>query len=160
MNSTGPRSPRRRGPRRALRQALTGLLTLVCLCGGQLLVSPTASGQSGLDIELNTVEDQGGGCVASFVFQNDLGAALDRFNLDLVLFDGQGAILRRLMLDLAPLSNGKTRVASFRLHEEACSKLGRVLINDIPACRAEGGGDLDCLAGLTVHSRTTIGLTK
>ena len=160
MSFTGPRPPRRLGPPRAFRRALTGLLTLVCLSGGQLLISPTASGQSGLDIELNKIEDQDGGCVASFVLQNNLGAALDRFNLDLVLFDGQGAIMRRLMLDLAPLVSGKTRVASFRLHDGACAKLGRVLVNDIPVCRAEGGGDLDCLAGLTVHSRTTIGLTK
>jgi hypothetical protein len=135
-------------------------LTLVCLCALQLLPSPAASGQSGLDIELNKIEDQDGGCVAWFVFQNNLGAALDRFNLDLVLFDGQGTVMRRLLLDLAPLNNGKTRVASFRLHDGACSKLGRVLVNDIPACRAEGGGDLDCLAGLTVHSRATIGLSK
>jgi hypothetical protein len=113
-----------------------------------------------LDIELDKIEDQGGGCVASFVLQNDLGAVLDRFNLDLVLFDEQGAIVRRLMLDLAPLVNGKTQVAGIRLHESACAKLGRVLVNDIPACRAEGGGDLDCLAGLAVRSRTTIGLTK
>ena len=121
---------------------------------------PASAQSSGLSIELNKAEDVDGGCVASFVFQNNLGATLDRFNLDLFLFDPDGVIVRRVTIDLAPLLNGKTRVAQFHLHSGACVGLGRILVNDFPKCRAETGAQLDCLAGLTVSSRSAIALAK
>ncbi len=122
--------------------------------------SPALAQASGLSIELNKAEDFDGGCMASFVFQNNLGATLDRFNLDLFLFDAEGVIVRRLTIDMAPLPNGKTRVAQFHLHNGACAELSRILVNDIPQCRAETGEPVDCLAGLAVSSRSAISLTK
>lgn len=121
---------------------------------------PVLAQSSGLAVELNKAEDVDGGCVASFVFQNNLGATLDRFNLDLFLFDPQGVIVRRVTIDLAPLLDGKTRVAQFHLHAGACAEVSRVLVNDIPQCRAETGESVDCLAGLAVSSRAAISLTK
>jgi len=135
------------------------------MAGG--LVSATLSGSApalaqdgGLTIELNKVEDFDGGCMASLVFQNALGATLDRFNLDLFLFDTEGVIVRRVMIDLAPLPNGKTRVAQFHLHTGACAGLGRILVNDFPQCRAETGQSVDCLTGLALSSRSAIALEK
>ena len=132
--------------------------------GSVLALTPgpsTALAQDdGLTIELNKTEDLDGGCMASFVFQNNLGATLDRFNVDLFLFDPEGVIVRRVTIDMAPLPNGKTRVAQFHLHSGACVGLGRILVNDFPQCRAETGAQLDCLAGLTVSSRSAIALAK
>jgi len=121
---------------------------------------PARAQDGGLAIELNKVEDFDEVCMASFVFQNNLGVTLDRFNLDLFLFDTEGVILRRVLIDLAPLLDGKTRVAQFRLHGGPCAELGRILVNDFPQCRAETGQPVDCLAGLTVSSRSAIALTK
>lgn len=121
---------------------------------------PFARAQGGLAIELNKVEDFDDGCMASFVFQNNLGATLDRFNLDLFLFDAQGVIMRRVTIDMAPLPNGKTRVAQFHLHSGPCAELSRVLVNDFPQCRADDGEPVDCLAGLAVSSRSPIVLAK
>lgn len=136
-------------------------MAVACLCSGLLLLSVHARAEErGLAIELNKVEDLDGGCLASLVFQNSLGVALDRFNLELILFDSGGVIVQRLMIDLAPLRDGKTRVAQFRLYDGPCSNLSRVLVNDVPACRAEGDGELDCLAGLSVFSRSEIDLVK
>lgn len=142
-----------------------GLLAGFVLAGGLVSAAltgavPARAQDSGLAIELNKVEDFGEGCMASFVFQNNLGATLDRFNLDLFLFDTEGVIVRRVLIDMAPLVNGKTRVAQFHLHSGACAELSRILVNDFPQCRAESGEGVDCLAGLTVSSRSAIALAK
>jgi hypothetical protein len=143
------------------RRILVGMALAVGLVSATVLAPPLASAQSsGLSIELNKAEDFDGSCVASFVFQNNLGATLDRFNLDLFLFDSQGVIVRRVTIDLAPLLDGKTRVAQFHLHSGACAEVSRILVNDIPQCRAESGESVNCLAGLAVSSRSAIALTK
>ena len=143
------------------RRAVAGVAMVVGLVSAMVLGPPTALAQSGgLSIELNKTEDFDGGCMASFVFQNNLGETLDRFNLDLFLFDPEGVIVRRVTIDMAPLLDGKTRVAQFHLHAGACAELSRILVNDIPQCRAETGEPVDCLAGLAVSSRSAILLTK
>ena len=142
-------------------RAFAGFVLAVGLFAAMMLGPPPALGQSsGLSVELNKAEDVNGGCVASFVFQNNLGATLDRFNLDLFLFDPQGVIVRRVTIDMAPLLDGKTRVAQFHLHAGGCAGLSRILVNDIPQCRAETGEPVECLAGLAVSSRSAILLTK
>ena len=101
-----------------------------------------------------------GGCTGTLLFRNELGATLDRFNLDLFLFDDSGVITRRITIDMAPLRNGKTSVGLFRLIDGPCAGLSRVLVNDIPSCRAEHGSAVDCLAGLSVSSRSAVELIK
>ena len=135
-----------------------GLITAGLIAGSR--TDPAAAAEPGLVIELNKVEDLDGGCVGSLLLTNQLGVALDRFNLDLFLFDASEVIVRRIMIDMAPLRSGKTRVAMFHLIDGACSGLSRVLVNDIPTCRAESGGELDCLAGLSVSSRSAVELVK
>ena len=112
-------------------------------------------------IELNKVEDNGGSCLASFVVRNRLGHTLDRFSMDLYVFDSDGVIARQVLLDLAPLRGNKTTVLSFFLIERPCGEISRILINDIPSCRSEGTGEtLDCLDGLSVSSRSPIEMVK
>ncbi len=149
-----------RGSARAF-SSLAALAVAAGLWAGIVLTAPAARSQdNGLAVELNKVENFEGGCMASFVFHNSLGYTLDRFNLDLILFDREGVIVRRVMIDLAPLRDGKTRVAQFRLHHEECDEVSRVLVNDIPQCRAEAGHELDCVAALEVMSRGDIELAK
>jgi hypothetical protein len=121
---------------------------------------PVRAADPGISIELNKAEDNGGSCVASFVLRNGLGQPLDRFNLDLYVFDNNGVIARQVLLDLAPLRNDKTTVFRFALIDRPCADIGHVLVNDIPACRAEGGQTMDCLKDLTIASRGRIALTK
>lgn len=129
-----------------------------------LLGAPLAAGAAGpgLTIELNKAENSGPNtCVGAFVVRNDMAAALDRFSLDLYVFDADGIIAQQLVLDLAPLRADKTTVVRFALLDRPCAAIGKVLINDIPSCRsAATGQDLDCLAALSVSSRHRIGLTK
>jgi hypothetical protein len=137
------------------------ILSLLCLlhfaaAGGNIAQAQTDA----LSIELNKVEDLEGNCVASIVVANRLGQRLDRFSLDLFVFDAKGVISRQLLLDLAPLRRDKTSVARFALIDSLCAEVTKVLVNDIPACRSEDGQDLDCLKNLAVYSRSTIQLTK
>ncbi len=120
-----------------------------------------AAAEPGLDIELNKAEDGDGACVASFVVRNDMGQSLDRFSMDLYVFDRDGVIARQVLLDLAPLRGDKTTVARFNLIARPCAEVSRILVNDIPSCRGAGSGEtLDCLAALTVSSRGKIEMVK
>ena len=129
-----------------------------------IAVSWGAAGAAGpgIMIELNKAEDTAeDSCLAAFVVRNDMADPLDRFSLDLYVFDSEDIIARQLVIDLAPLRAEKTTVVRFPLLSQPCATIGRVLINDIPSCRsATTGEDLDCLSGLEVSSRNRIGLTK
>ena len=121
---------------------------------------PARAAEPHLGIELNKAEDSGGSCVASFVLRNGLGHTLDRFNLDLFVFDREGVIARQVLLDLAPLRHDKTTVFRFALIDRPCAEIGQILVNAIPACRSETGEALDCLNGMKISSRGRIALTK
>lgn len=160
-SNTHPTSTKRTGGQRIrwrlmrlARAAFTGSALL-------LLGAVPATGAESLHIELNKVEDSGDSCLASFVIRNELGQTLDRFSLDIYVFDRDGIIARQVLLDLAPLPVNKTTVARFSLIQTACDDIGQVLVNNIPSCRSEATGEtLDCLAGLTVSSRSRIDLVK
>ena len=65
-----------------------------------------------------------------------------------------------MLVNIAPLNTDKTTIASFALNREGCGSIGRVLLNDVPACRAGAGNELDCLTGIAVSSRDGIALFK
>ncbi len=149
----------RRAPFRRVLPVLAGAALVVAIAAG--LGVPAPAGEPGIGIELNKVEDNSGSCLASFVVRNGLGQTLDRFSMDLYVFDSDGVIARQVLLDLAPLRGNKTTVLSFFLIERPCGEISRILINDIPSCRSEGTGEaLDCLDGLSVSSRSLIEMVK
>ena len=149
----------RRAPFRRILPVFAGAALVLAITAG--LGAPAPAGEPGIEIELNKAEDNGGACLASFVVQNRLGHTLDRFSMDLYVFDRDGVIARQVLLDLAPLRGNKTTVARFSLIERPCGEISRILVNDIPSCRSEGTGEtLDCLDGLTVTSRGPIEMIK
>ncbi len=135
-------------------RALGAAAALTALASRGLAADPA------LSIELNKLEETDGKCQASLVIDNRLGHALDRFNMDLIVFDQAGVIAQRVLVDLAPLRDDKTTVATFTLVDGSCAGIGRVLVNDIPACHGADGVDLDCVAALTVSSRAGTPLAK
>ncbi len=125
------------------------------------LLAPAALAEDGpLAIELNKIENTDEGCRTLFVFDNRTGHELDRFQVDLILFDSKGVYKKQLMLDMAPLYADKKTVASFLLGEDSCADIGSILVNDIPQCRNGSGNALDCLARLKVQSLSEIPLEK
>lgn len=162
MRKTNTTASGRAGRRRARRRlARVSSLALTLTLMTSAAVQPTlAQGDRGLYIELNKVEDGGGACLATFVVRNTLGHTLDRFRIDLYVFDRKDVVSRQVLLDMAPLRRDKTMVSRFSLSEKPCTEIGRLLINDLPQCRSESGETLDCLAGLRVASKDRIELFK
>ena len=136
------------------------LAPAIALLAALNLVSPAIAAEDGISLELNSAKTVSEACETSFVVRNGLPHTLDRFQLDLYVFDTDGVIKSRSTIDLAPLRADKSTVLAFRLHAAPCASVSKVLVNDIPLCRAEFGTVLDCLAGLSVSSRHSIELTK
>jgi hypothetical protein len=65
-------------------------------------------------------------------FENRSEVALDTLKLDLVLFSKDGAIIRRLIADMAPVRPMKTMVRAFLVDAE-CHQVGAILVNDVTA---------------------------
>ena len=77
------------------------LLTLiqtsaVFLCLPLFAWCPPALAQEGLKIELTQLETVEGACRAYLLFENKSGSAFDSLKLDLVMFDPNGVINKRL----------------------------------------------------------------
>ncbi len=138
-----------------------GALVLVAaLAGLHLLARPAAAADGNLDIELNKLDDTEQGCRSVFVFDNRTGHELDRFRVDLILFDPKGVYSKQLLLDMAPLYANKKTVASFLLDDQACDGIGSILVNDVPWCEDGAGVTLECVKMLGVRSLTKVPLQK
>jgi hypothetical protein len=135
-----------------IRLSLTGFIL-----SGLLL---EASAEGNVNIELNKLEAQNNACRPYLVLNNTGTTGFTEFKLDLVLFDRDGIIARRLALDIAPLRPGKTTVKSFDITELDCAVLGRILLNDIASCRNGDNELADCLDRLTLSSRTNAKFIK
>jgi hypothetical protein len=106
------------------------------------------------------MEDTEQGCLSSFLFDNQTGHQLSRFQLDLVFFDAEGVAAKQLLLDMAPLYVDKKTFASFVLDATACDKIGSILVNAVPACENGSGHEIGCVDLLKVSSRSEVPLEK
>jgi hypothetical protein len=113
-----------------------------------------------LDIELNKLEDRDGQCAVSLLLTNRMAETLDQVRFDLYVFDRDGVIARRLLLDTGPMRTDKTTVATFALVDGPCNEVGRLLINDVPICETHDGTAVDCVAALNLTSRAAVPLGK
>lgn len=118
------------------------------------------SGGDGVILELNKLEKSEKGCRAYVVVTNPTKTAYDAFKLDLVLFQTDGVIGRRLALDLSPVRPDKRAVKLFDLEGAKCEDIGSFLINDVLDCRTSAGPASDCLANLKVKSLTKVEISK
>jgi hypothetical protein len=136
-----------------------------CLGRGALVLVAAFAGtaqaaEGSLGIELNKLENTKEGCRSVFVFDNQTGHELDRFRIDLILFDPAGVYTKQLLLDLAPLYQDKKTVASFLLDDAPCAQIGSILVNDVPWCEDGSGAKVDCVGLLEVRSRSGTPLQK
>jgi hypothetical protein len=133
----------------------------VCAALGlAVVVQPLVAATPELLIELNKLEDTDQGCRSLFLFDNGTGHELNRFRVDLILFDPEGVYAKQLLLDLAPLHEDKKVLASFLLAEKPCSSIGSILVNGLPLCEDGAGAQVDCVPLLKVESRTEVPLEK
>ena len=72
-------------------------------------------------VELNSIESADNRCRLNFVVQNKSRVAIDSMKLDLVGFDTDGGIVRRLIIEMAPVRAAKTIVRAFTWTSTAVS---------------------------------------
>lgn len=116
--------------------------------------------EPGLRVELNRLEAVDGACRVYLVLNNATADSFDAFKLDLVLFDTDGVIARRLAVETAPLRPRKTSVKLFDLDALPCDRVGTMLLNDVLACNTASGPMADCVARVETASRASAQLVK
>lgn len=119
-----------------------------------------AADAPGLSLELNKVEPSDNGCRIFMVIDNQAETGLAALRLDLVFFQTDGVIGKRVALDLAPLRAQKRSVKAFDIDKIKCDSIGSILINEVSECRSETGALENCLARISLKSLATIQLTK
>jgi len=115
------------------------------------LIAPCAqAADEPVRIELNALEGAENRCRMTFVIENKAKQAIESLKLDLALFNTDGAVYRRMVVDMAPLRPAKTNVKTFST-EGDCAQLGSVLVNEVTACQP--GDPAACLDELALSSR-------
>ena len=103
-----------------------------------------------MQVELNALENTENRCRMTFVIENKGKAAVDSLKLDLALFNTDGAVYRRMVVDMAPVRAAKTIVEGLRDRGD-CAQLGKVLVNEVTACTP--GDAAACQDQLALSSR-------
>lgn len=119
---------------------------------------PTSATQLG--VELNRLEQLDSVCRVYLVFENKLGSPLEALQLELVLFDSQGFVWRRLTLDAAPIAEDKTSVKLFDLADTECDQMGRILINDLVEIAGPDGALPNDVTQLDLSTKLKVDLFK
>jgi hypothetical protein len=140
-----------------VQQALWAVVAAAFL--GVAAQDATAQDGAPIRIELNKLTPREGACEAYLVLRNPGGAALETLRLDLVMFDGDGVIARRLAVEAGPVLPDKTSVRAFLIDGLACEAVGTMLLNDVAACADVSGPRADCLGMLALDARSGLDFT-
>ncbi len=114
--------------------------------------------QSGLLMELNTVQDVEGACRLTFLVDNKTGAAIDSVSFETVIFDASGSVVRLSLFNFRDLPVDRPRVRQFDLPGLTCDGLGQALINGANTCVVAGTDSQLCDDALKLNSRTDVEL--
>ena len=126
-----------------------------------LIASSSAFAQAGgIEVELNKLEPVDGACRAYLVTQNLTDARFDAVQLDVVMFDNDGIVARRLAVQIGPMPKNKTSIKVFDIKDLACQDIGQLLLNDVIECRDDSGARDDCLSLLSVSQRGNVPFIK
>jgi hypothetical protein len=124
-----------------------------------LIALPAAAEPGRIAVEFNDLQQADEGCRAVFVLNNGLDQALGKLALRVVAFDREQHAKLFLSLDVGALPVGKTRIVRFDLGEGvACESVGRLVLDDVTACEAEGTGvdPAACLAAAALSTRAGV----
>jgi len=133
-----------------MRPTLGPTFLLFALLG---VAAPARAADGAVTVELNKLEPNGAACRAYLVLENGTESAFASLKLDLVMFDADGVVAKRLAVETAPLPAGKTSLKAFDVDGLACAEIGSVLLNDVMACADASGARDDCLALVTPSAR-------
>jgi hypothetical protein len=140
----------------AVATAIVLLAAAAAPVAGPARAEDTADVAPATTVELNRLEDAGGGCRLTLVVANPGAQRFEQLKLDLVLFDTGGVVARRLAVETGPVRPSKTVVRLFEAADLACAGIGRLLLNDVVACEGEAGPLVGCVDRLATASRTAV----
>ena len=141
---------------RAKRRRLAAARTAAAVIGvlGLLGAGPSpVAAEPLVSIELNKLEPGEQACQAYLVIENGTETEFESLKLDLVVFDQDLIIARRLAVETAPLRPGKTVVKAFPIAAVGCDEISRVLLNGVASCRDLSGERSGCDTQLRISSR-------
>jgi hypothetical protein len=101
-------------------------------------------------VELNSGETAQNQCRLTFVVENKGEAPIDVLKLDLVVFNRENRVHRRMVTEMGPVRGAKTIVKTYSV-DGACTEIRSILVNDIPAC-APAKPEV-CIDSLALSSR-------
>jgi hypothetical protein len=139
-----------RGARKFSECMMIRTISLALAAQAMLAGVALAADAAPIYVELNSLESAQNHCRVSFVVQNKAEAPIESLKLDLIAFNRDGVIARRLVVEMGPIRKEKTMVRTFNL-EGACGNIGSVLVNDVPACTPGDAGA--CVDRLELSSR-------
>jgi len=119
--------------------------------------APTPPG--GVTVELNRLEPRGDACRTYVLIRNESDTAYRSLKMDLFVLDAGGVVAQRLAVEAAPLAARKTTIKLFDVPGVGCDRFGRVLLNDVIACDADGPRD-DCLARISTATKSSVPFEK
>ncbi len=127
---------------------------------GALFAASAAAQSTKLSVELNKLEAGDDACRAYLVLANDSGTTFTALKLDLVMFNPDGIVARRLAVDAAPLPANKTMLRVFDIDGLPCSEVSRLLLNDVIDCDSADGAVDGCLGSISVGARGGLSFFK
>lgn len=134
---------------------------------------PAFAQSGGVQVELNKLQPVDDACRAYLVTQNLSDTAFDSLKLDVVMFDADGIVAKRLAIQLAPIPAGKTRLKVFDMADLSCGQIGQLLLNNVLECtttppapedptadKPAPVAQDDCLSRVTVSQRGDVPFIK
>ncbi len=109
-------------------------------------------------LELNKLENRSGTCRMYFLIINQTPYHYKSLEFDLVVFDNQGIVERRLGIAFAPLPPKKTSLRVFDIQNLDCARIGHMLINDVLKCDGAENQIEDCLSFIETKTRAGVPL--
>lgn len=143
-----------------MRRMAGGLLAFLVTMVVAVAALRAEDGSPAVDVELNKLEAQADGCRAYLVVRNRTAGRFVSLKLDLVMFDPDGIVAKRLAVETAPLPRDKTSLKVFDIAGVGCLRIGHLLLNDVLACERVPMGDRDCLSLVALSSRGEIEFTR
>ena len=117
-----------------------------------------AEDRTPLTVELNLIEQEGTSCRTYFVFENGGEVDFANLRLDVFVFNDNGIIGRRFLLDSGAVGAGGTRVRIADLPDTDCAGVGYLLINGVLGCEDTDGAREDCASLINTRTRAEVEL--
>lgn len=134
---------------------------VILALGAMIAAAGSARAAEGrIGVELNKLEPLASACRAYLVLTNTAGTAFRDLKLDLVIFDTDGIVARRVAVQGGPIPDGKTSLKVFDIDGVQCAKISRFLLNGVMTCAAPDGARGDCVGLIDTTSRAAVPLIK